>query len=53
LKKGHLEKDYHIKKQANKRHKKRQKQEARVSLAIETTAYITQKALHISDTIIL
>jgi len=53
LKKGHLEKDCHIKKQADKRRKKRQKQEARASLAMETTAYVAQKAPHISDAIIL
>jgi hypothetical protein len=53
LKKGHLEKDCHIKKQADKRRKKRQKQEARASLAMETTAYVAQKAPHISDAVIL
>jgi hypothetical protein len=53
LKKGHLEKDCHIKKQANKRRKKRQKQEARASLAMETTAYVSQRAPHISDAVIL
>ena len=55
LKKGHLEKDCRIKKQADKRRKKRQKQEARVSLAIpeETTAYVAQRAPHISDAVML
>ena len=53
LKKGHLEKDCRIKKQADKRRKKRQKQEARASLAMETTAYVAQKAPHISDAVIL
>ena len=53
LKKGHLEKDCRIKKQADKRRKKRQKQEARASLAMETTAYVSQRAPHISDAVIL
>ena len=55
MKKGHLEKDCRIKKQADKRRKKRQKQEARASLAIpeETTAYVAQRAPHISDAVML
>jgi gag-polypeptide of LTR copia-type len=53
LKKGHMEKDCRLKKQADRRRKKRQKQEARVSLAMESTAYVAQKAPHISDAVIL
>ena len=55
LKKGHMEKDCRIKKQADKKRKKRQKQEARVSLATagEYTANIAMRAPHISDAVIL
>jgi hypothetical protein len=51
LKQGHFEKDYCFKKQADKKCNKRQKQEARVSLATasKATANIEREAL-ISDT---
>jgi hypothetical protein len=49
LKKGHFQSDCCLKRKADKKHKKREKQEAKVSLAAAIEAPSTAKEATISD----